>query len=158
MTHYQDHFGAGQFAGEFHTAENIRVSHVPGDPAIKNVTYAEVHDHFRRRARIDAAEKYRRRKLTRCARLLFVQVIAIFADSATETLIAFFHRLNNIGWAHLVALGFGQRIRADCSAEENAAKEAKGGYGTGHLEENPTLQTIAVNSVLVLLVHESFLC
>ncbi len=51
-----DHFGAGDLAGELHAGEDFGASDVTGDAAGEDVTKSEVEDHFSGDTGVDASE------------------------------------------------------------------------------------------------------
>src|SRR4030095_13268307 len=58
VAHHQDDLGTRHLAGKFHAAQDVFVCDVAGHADIEDIADPEIHDHFGRRSRVDAAKDY----------------------------------------------------------------------------------------------------
>jgi hypothetical protein len=90
---------------------------LPATRTLKDVADAEIHDHFGRRSRVDAAKDYRGGKLPLGSGFLFVAVVARGHQTLAKVLIATLQLRQDFVWRHLVAFFFAQRVSVDEAAE-----------------------------------------
>src|SRR5262249_5315403 len=88
VAHDQDHLGSGQLAGELHSPNNVRILDIARDATVEDVADAEIHDRFGRGPRVDTAEQYRDRVLTRGAGALLSKEIVRRALPGVKALVA----------------------------------------------------------------------
>src|ERR1039458_6665065 len=89
MPEHHDELGTREFAGEFHTTQDVFIQNIPSYADAENISQALIKNQFGRGPRISATQDGCKRKLSRRSLIDLLQQVAVRLDVHHESFIAF---------------------------------------------------------------------